>query len=258
MARHYKKKNTIGFDYDENVYLDVSVHEDHLNNTGRYVGKVQQKTVGIENLIACIKQHNIGLSENTIYFVSQLISNEILSELHKGHAVDVLGLGKLYLSVSGSIASQSDTSSLIPKFKLEFTPSKVATDSVKNIKANDLLPAKSEPSILSVVGLNGGIEVPVSVGCICKIKGDNIKLMGLDSTVCFTPLDKQDKNDTSQDIVLTSEDIVLNKPKELVFLTPKTLVAQRPYNVSISTRWNKSGIERKIPVKSNKFTVVFD
>lgn len=253
MARHRKKENKGLFNPDNRVFLDVKIHKDHLNNTGRYVGKVEQKYVTIENVVAELSQSYCGLNAETLMFAARLLHDKLIYFLEKGYSVDALGLGKLYLALDGTVKSTFATPSQIPPFHLEFTPSKKAVDSIKNVYANDIHEANRKPIIYSINSLCNNKKIAPCIKSCIVLSGENIKLLGDDSFIKFIP---QKDFPNAKEVTFTLEDYFENNPKSIRLYNLKEVLPNVTYNVYIKTRWNKNGIMRKTPVESDLYEVV--
>ncbi len=120
--------------------LSVSLRKNQFKpDTNSFIGRVTRNTVTLENLIAEISEKNEGVSAYMIQHVADLLRDAMLKACKGGNAVDVLGLGTLYISVAGSVNGDNPGESSIPGFRLNFTPSSRAQETLESIKVDKVI-----------------------------------------------------------------------------------------------------------------------
>lgn len=104
--------------------LSVTLQKNQFSpDENSFIGRVTRNTVTLENLIASISEKNEGVSPYMVQHVANLLRDEMLTACQNAKAVDVLGLGTLFISVAGSVSGENPGGSSTPGFKLNFTPS---------------------------------------------------------------------------------------------------------------------------------------
>ena len=239
MGKTYKEEDTI---------LSVTLRKNHFaTEENSFVGRVTRNTVNLENLIAKIIKKNPGVSPYMVEHSAQLLEDEMLETCKAGKAVDVLGLGRMYISVAGSVNGENPGESSIPGFKLNFTPSQKAQEALNLLKVDQVVISDSCPvfdKIINVFDQNHDKILYKDKGV--KITGRRLKVMGEDSGIWFVPLDAQGNpsKDESTWTAVESSTISVNKPKSLEFYVPASLTDSQ-YCIVIRTRFSSGDKELK-------------
>lgn len=213
-----------------------------------YVGRVTRNTVTLENLIASISEKDSGVSPYMIQHVANLLGKEMLIATQNGKAVDVLGLGTMFISLDGTLKSTNPTGANIPEFKLGFTPSSKAQDTVKLLKADKFVYAVTNPAIDTIVNTYNQAEDSVLMkGKGVRITGHKLRIMGSDSGVWFAPLNSEGnaEKDETKWISVSGSTISINKPKTLEFYVPEEVVSGTSYCLVLRTRYCSGSKELK-------------
>ncbi len=158
-----------------------------------FIGRVTRNTVTLENLIASISKKNEGISSYMIEHVANLLGDEMLIACQNGKAVDVLGLGTMYIAVSGAITGENPGESSIPGFKLNFTMSPKSQTVLSSLKVDQVVISDSCPvfdRIINVYDQNEDRVLTKDKGA--KVIGSKLKVAGEDSGIWFAPLDAED------------------------------------------------------------------
>ena len=222
-----------------------------------FIGRVTRNTVTLENLIASISEKNAGVSPYMIQHVAKLLEDEMLSACQNAKAVDVLGLGTLYITVAGSVSGENPGESSIPGFKLNFTPSSRAQEAVDSLKVDKVIIADSNPVIDRIINtFNQNEERNLLKGKAVKITGSKLKIFGEDSGIWFAPLDSDGNvsKDEETRLKVSSETISGNKPTSLEVYVPDN-ITEADYKIVIRTRFCSGCKELKSPVTTISKTV---
>lgn len=238
--------------------LSVTLRKNQFSTEeNSFIGRVTRNTVTLENLIASISEKNAGVSPYMIQHVANLLGDEMLTACQNAKAVDVLGLGTMYISVAGSISGENPGESSIPGFKLNFTPSTRAQEAVDSLKVDKVIIADSSPTIDRIINtFNQNEERNLLKGKAVRITGTKLKVMGEDSGIWFAPLDTDgnvSKDETTW-IQVATETISQNKPKTLEFYVPDS-ITEADYRIVIRTRYCSGDKELKSAVSAISKTV---
>lgn len=238
--------------------LSVTLRKNQFStDENSFIGRVTRNTVSLENLIASISEKNPGVSPYMIQHVANLLGDEMLKTCQNAKAVDVLGLGTMYISVAGSISGENPSESSIPGFKLNFTPSSRAQEAVNSLKVDKVIIADSSPAIDKIINtFNQNEERNLTKGKGVKITGSRLKVMGENSGIWFAPLESDGNvsKDESSWTEVAKETISQNKPKTLEFYVPDSL-AESEYRIVVRTRYCSGDKELKSAVTAVSKTV---
>ena len=120
--------------------LSVTLRKNQFSSDeNSFIGRVTRNTVSLENLIASISEKNEGVSPYMIQHVANLLGNEMLRACQNGNAVDVLGIGIMYIGIAGIVSGENPGESSIPGFKICFTPSTKAQEAVDSLKVDKVI-----------------------------------------------------------------------------------------------------------------------
>lgn len=238
---------------DADSLLSVKLTKNQFSNAeNSFIGRVTRNTVTLENLIASIAKKNEGVSPYMIEHVANLLGDEMLLACQNGKSVDVLGLGTIYIAVSGSVNGEKPSESSIPGFKLNFTMSPKTQTVLNNLKVDQVVISDSCPvfdRIINVFDQNENRILTKDKGV--KIIGSKLKLLGEDSGIWFVPVDEEGNasKDESTWISVASSTISVNKPKSLEFYVPSELTGNE-YRIVIRTRYCSGDKELKTAVSA--------
>ena len=238
--------------------LSVTLRKNQFSaDENSFIGRVTRNTVTLENLIASISEKNAGVSPYMIQHVANLLGEEMLSACQNAKAVDVLGLGTMYISVAGSISGENPAESSIPGFRLHFTPSARAQEAVDRLKVDKVIIADSSPVIDRIINtFNQNEGRSLSKGKGVRITGTRLKVMGEGSGIWFAPLDEDGNisRDESTWVQVAAETISQNMPKTLEFYVPDS-ITEAEYRIVIRTRYCSGDKELKSPVSATSKAV---
>lgn len=192
-----------------------------------------------------------------VQHVANLLRDEMLTACQNAKAVDVLGLGTLFISVAGSVSGENPGGSSIPGFKLNFTPSSRAQRALDSLKVDKVIIANSNPAIDRIINtFNQNEERSLLKGKGVRITGTKLKLLGGGSGIWFAPLeaDGTASKDEGSWTKVDEETISQNKPKSLEFYVPDSL-PEADYKIIIRTRYCSGDKELKSLISTVSKTV---
>ena len=221
--------------------LSVTLRKNNLSTQeSAYIGRVTRNTVTLENLIADITEKNSGVSPYMIQHVANLLGDSMLQACKTGKAVDVLGLGTLYVTVDGGVIGENPSESNIPGFKLNFTPSQKAQSVLDTLKVDKVVFSQTQPVINKIINTFDKTEnLHLTRGKVVKIIGSKLKIAGADSGIWFAPqeTDGTVTKDEATWITVEAEKISSNLPKSLEFYIPENLSENTTYVLILRTRY---------------------
>ena len=242
MSTTFKKADSI---------LSVTLRKNQFSDAeNSFVGRVTRNTVTLENMIASISEKNEGVSPYMIQHVADLLGDEMLRSCQNGNAVDVLGLGTMYIAVAGCVTGDNPGESSIPGFRLGFTPSPKAQETLDSLKVDKVVIADSSPVLDKIVNVfDQNEERRLLVGKGVRITGSRLKVAGKQSGIWFAPVgsDGAVSKDEGGWTPVAMETVSCNKPKSLEFYVPDGL-ADGNYGIVIRTRFCTAKRELKFPV----------
>lgn len=230
-----RKKPGLG-DFTEVQHgVRVTLSEDHLNGSGRLVGKVNEQTATLRNIVGDIQKNGrCLLNENMMFYAAQVLRDAYLDRLRRGYAVDVLGLGKIYHALDGTFRSELDTPSARPKLVPRFTPSKTLLAACEKLVCSVVRRSDTAPVVWSVRSLPDDGSDVVRVGTLVRVCGRNLKLAGDGAGVFFLPQAGGDA------VCVPPERMGDNFPRSLMFYLPPE-VTPGAYALEVRTRWSRNG-----------------
>jgi len=231
-------------------YVSVTVHQSNLTNNGKNFLRVSRNTVTLENLIASIIKGNHGVDPYNIQHSAILIQQEIIKMLRLGKAVNVLDLGSMYLAVDGSVKGDNLKESDIPDLTVKFTPSSFVKDSVKGVVVDVIVKSQVKPTLTKITdGYTKAENQFLIKKGICFIKGEHLKLGGVENPVSFVMVDDNGNEIKNQALVYLDESrIFANTPSKLSFFVPDELIAGKKYKIRVSSRYIQKDKFRKTAI----------
>ena len=232
-----KKLNA--FDSAEGA-LSVKLYDSHFGKDGSCYGKVNRRTVGLEQIIAYEAEKNEGVSSLMLQHSAALLQDGILSLLSMGYAVNVLGLGTMYLGTQGKITGDkaSDVGALCAKF----TPSVLTNGMASKVSVETVIKASSVPVLSKVYDTVHPDNLgKIAVGNVAHIDGEKLKLGGENFGLYFVPLDENGARveDESKWIRVKDNRVNVNYPQSLEFQVPKSLEIGSKYSIAVRTQISK-------------------
>ena len=231
--------------------LSVTLRKNQFKtDENSFIGRVTRNTVTLENLIASISEKNEGVSPYMVQHVANLLGKEMIRACQNGNAVDVLGIGTMYIGVAGTVTGENPSESSIPGFKICFTPSAAAQEAVDNLKVDKVVIADSNPVFDRIINtFNQNEDRVLMKGKGVKIIGTRLKVFGESSGIWFAPLEADGTVclDETRWTAVSQETISANKPKSLEFYVPDDLT-ESAYCIVLRTRYCSGDKELKSPV----------
>lgn len=223
-----------------NNTVNVTVHKNHLLDGSSSFARVKRRTIQMNSVIAEILKHNKTIDKATLIHSVILFEDAILDVLKQGFAVDLFGLGTIYLTAQGSMDSLSPLTSDIPQISLGFTPSEKACKAVRNIEVDTASLAETNPIIFQIEDrFTFNINNTITAGKSIKITGRKLKISGDESKVgvFFAEIltDGSYSKDEASWIQIKKSELGTNLPKTLEFYLPESIESGKSYALIIKT-----------------------
>lgn len=242
MSEVFKKADSI---------LSVTLHKNQFSDAeNSFIGHVTRNTVTLDNMIASISEKNEGVSPYMIQHVANLLGNEMLSSCRNGNAVDVLGMGTMYIGISGGVNGDRPGESSIPGFRLSFTPSPKVQEAVDSLKVDKVVMADPNPVMDKIVNVfDQNEDRRLNTGKGVRITGRRLKIAGENSGIWFAPVGEDGSASKDEDnwIPVNTKTVSCNKPKSLEFYVPDDIPAGK-YGIVVRTCYSSGIKELKHPV----------
>lgn len=246
------KNDSLQFE-DKSNELTVKLRSNPFNRN-TYIGSIARQTVSLNTLARRIKENDTGLSDYTIFNVAGQLKKESLKALQRGQAVNVLGLGTLYMIPDGSFSATSASGALSKKLTLRFSPSEDALDAVSDVKINFVAVSDNSPQINSVEPFPKSESGEFTAGKMVHINGDRLKIAGEESGIFLCALDEDGIPVAGSEVKIEEGQIIRNKVKELEFFIPAGIKAGN-YQIKLVTRYLNSSKERKSSLSTMSDTI---
>ncbi|MBR1721676.1 MAG: DUF4469 domain-containing protein [Treponema sp.] len=209
-----------------------------------YIGKIARQTVTLNTLARRIKENDTGLSDYTIFNVAGQLKKECLKALKRGQAVNILGLGTIYIIPNGSISAASPRDALSKKLTLRFTPSEDALSAVSDVKINLIPLSDSSPKINMIESLPKGNDGEVFAGRITRISGDKLRIAGDGSGIFLYKTDENGEIINESEIRISEDFVIRNTRSLLEFYIPDDIESGE-YRIKLLTRFLAKDLMRK-------------
>ena len=226
--------------------LSVKLYDSYFGNDGSCYGKVNRRTVGLEQIIAYEAERNEGVSPLIVQHSAALLQDGILSLLSMGYAVNVLGLGTIYLGTQGKITG--DKASDVGTLCARFTPSLLANETASKVSVENVIKASSSPVLSKVYDtVHPEALGKIAAGNVVHIDGEKLKLGGEKFGIYFVPLDENGvrTEDETKWIRVKDNRVNANYPQSLEFQVPKSLTVGEKYCIAVRTQCGKSNYALK-------------
>lgn len=135
----------------------VRLHKDHLHESGRYVGKVEQRVKNTGNIIADILEDGCPFSDGELFFAAMVFRSAWLKALENGYGVDMFEMGTMYLAADDTFSEDAyvmgeDEKKNMPRLTARFSVSKLAKEAAAKVQidADDIRRADSLPFIENI------------------------------------------------------------------------------------------------------------
>lgn len=225
--------------------VSMMLYKNRFDKTGEsFFGRVHRsnKTISLENLISLIDERDTGISAHLVQHSARLLHEEIMRQLKLGKAVNVLGIGTLYLGADGIVKGKNPSPSDAPPLCLRFTPSPEVSKELKKLSVSLVVQSKYDPQIDVVTDLFTQKENEiVTCGKSLRISGNRIRILGTleDCGIYFVPKDGSDL------IKVKAEHIFTNSPSLVEFFVPAELEKDKEYAIRICTQFSAGQITVK-------------
>lgn len=151
---HKKNSGYLGDFSEQERTVDVRLHEDTLNNSGTFVGKVEGDALTTDNLIGRIMKSGAAINPHVLKTAAMYLDYEIKKAFAEGHKVEVLGVGVLRLALDGTVKNVRGTPSTLPHLEARFSLSDDVKKLAKNVRINDMVVSDNKPRIFDILGFD--------------------------------------------------------------------------------------------------------
>lgn len=247
-----------------NLELDNKKSEDGVKITRykRKLGKkeiefanVSRKTADIDSILTLVSKYDTGINRLMIQHCVGLFKRAVLEKLESGSAVNLLGLGTMFINAAFNEDGK-------PELSVGFTPSDEAMDAVKNLDIVVTDYVSQNPEIEEVVDL----KTRTTDGTVCagkdiKVSGKRLKLVDSKTGMAylaFAPCSADGmitEPDQAKWVKVIASELSVNKPSELQFYIPDSL-PEGTYKIQVNTWYSRSGRNAKVPLRTGEFDKV--
>lgn len=239
----------------------VRLHKDHLHESGRYVGKVEQRVKNTGNIIADILEDGCPFSDGELFFAAMVFRSAWLKALENGYGVDMFEMGTMYLAADDTFSEDAyvmgeDEKKNMPRLTARFSVSKLAKEAAAKVQidADDIRRADSLPFIENITNWREKKREELFTGDAVEITGTNLKIVGKGAGVFFVPVQEDGWKINDESKWHKAERLDVNFPKRLWFYVPESVTAGK-YKIIVRTKFNPSYKERKDFVECESVTV---
>ncbi len=220
----------------------IVLFKNYLEKGNAYYGRFDRKTVTTRTLIARIQARKAGTNELNVQEIAGFLKEEILTALRNGEAVNVMDLGTMFISTKGKYNGSSFVTGDGSKpLQVKFTPSRLAQETIENIRVTDISTADEGMKIRSVSDRFTGMEDSViSMGREILLKGILLKLSDTDGCgVFFCPVDADGNPDMNKSSWIKAPVITENTSGRLGVYVPEELEEGRSYCMLVRTDYTR-------------------
>ena len=216
----------------------------------KFYGRFERDEMKMENLVSRIQKKNPGTDELLIQNAISFIKREILAALKEGKAVNLLDLGKLYISATGSTSSDSATDVSDLSLGVKFAASRLLKESIANVSIGSVVFSNTAPAITHIFNWFTGEEsTTLTIGKNVILEGKRLKLGSEESGLYLAPVDANgDVSDDESDWLNCTELVRVNNPKKIDFYLPASLTDNTSYRIVIKSNYVNGTTKRKEPV----------
>lgn len=234
---------------DKNGVGAVTLRANSLGKGKKFVAYFDRNVMSIEHLLANIKKKNPSADEIAINTSISYLKREILDTLKEGKAVNLLDLGVLYISASGSVANDSATEISALELAAKFTPSQIVKDAVSQVKIGKVTIANFDANITKIIDFFSGKESDeLHIGKNVIIEGKKLKLGESNSGVYLAPISESGEMNTDSATWIDCSRLVRESTKSKInFFIPDD-TAEGRYRIVVKTSYTGSKDERKEPL----------
>lgn len=217
--------DTTKIDFDDNSGKgNLTMLRNPFGNGRKYYGKFDRETITMDQIIARIQKRELGTNALMVQHITGLLKAEILEALSRGEAVNVLGLGVIYISADASAESGSAGDVTVTGFSAGFTPSSVTNAVLKKLSVRKITVADNNPSIERLFDTYDEEEKSeFAAGARVRMTGSHLKLGGNVAGIYLCPVDG-DGNVSGDEGVWTAvgENLLkVNSDKKIEFIIPR-------------------------------------
>jgi len=233
--------------------IDIQICKNHLTNDDSYYGQVFKGGMRTkESIIEMIVGSRTELRGTTILASSNMFDNKTMERLLQGETVSY-GFFRLFLSVNGKFRRGSKWNPESNHFELCVEPTDEFRELLQTTKGKIINLPDTNMFLYSAFDTSTDtVNKNITPGCVVEINGKTIKIAGDDpSTGVFLQ-----NIETEEEVKIPQNNIIVNHPKRLLILSPKTL-AHGSYRIIIRTQYTVGSKLTKV-VKTCRSPFVLD
>lgn len=230
--------------------LNLKLGRNTLLNDGSLFAKVSNRTATVKSTLTLIKNDGTVTDTSLMMRHLEVYQKKLFQLLEQGYAVKILDLGVLWIRHKGKVQNASDAQN-ITGFTLGFSPSKDALESVQELSVDSILQIDNSPSIETVTDISRNEQDGfVTASQPVRLTGTKLKLGDGTGRLYFVPQVESDgvmQNSANRGswIEVDYSKVFRDKPSELNFFAPESLVAGAKYRIRIESSYLSKNAARK-------------
>lgn len=217
----------------------------------KFYGRFERDSLSMENLLSRIQEKNPGADEIIMQTGISYLKREILAAIKEVKAVNLLDLGELYISVMGSVASDSATDISDLTLTIKFSASQVLRDAITKVSIGSVVFSNTAPTINKIINWFTGKETTtLTAGKNVIIEGKKLKLGTENSALYLAPVDEKGEitSDEESSWINCTNLIRQNNPKKIDFYLPNEISDDSSYRIVIKSDYINGTTKRKTPI----------
>lgn len=201
----------------------------------------------VKAALKLIKDEEKGVDIAAIKHGLELYHKQVVKLLELGFSVKVLDLGILVIKHRGKVKDIGEAEN-ISDFTVDFIPSEEVKKAVSNLSVDAVLTVDNSPVLEEISDLSRKkSDGMVTAGQPVAVKGKNLKVDLGEDEIIFVPQDKDGRDVADKEKWLSVPDSQLfrNKPTELNFFAPQSLVDGETYRIVVKSSFIGNGRKRQ-------------
>ena len=156
-----------------------------------YIARVPRRTVTTDRILDLVAAHNTGIDRYQVEHAMELVAKEILEQAELGFAVDIMKIGKLYISPCKGVHSLTPESESVTGFETRFSVNDRLRKRLKELTATVTAVTDPSPQISKIenpVAEKESEKEILKATFSTRISGRNLKVAGDNAGVFFIPV----------------------------------------------------------------------
>lgn len=216
----------------------------------KFYGRFERDVLSMENLVSRVQEKNPGTDEIIIQTAISYIKREVLVALKEGKAVNLMDLGELYISATGTTSSDSASDISELNLTVKFTASQLLRDAIAKVSIGSVMFSNTAPTINKIFNWFTGEEsTTLSAEKNVILEGKRLKIGTEDSGLYLAPVDEKGEVTDEESLWIDCTNLVrLNTPKKIDFYLPTAATDGSSYRIVIKSNYINGTNKRKQPV----------